>query len=113
MIYALCFATKFLAEDSKLKIGYARVSTNDQNLDNQISLLKENGCEEIFEEKISGAKKTRPELEKLLSQIRQDDTLVVCKLDRLARSTHHLLEIVETLREKKAAFYSLGEPYLI
>jgi DNA invertase Pin-like site-specific DNA recombinase len=89
MIYALCFATKLLAEDSKLKIGYARVSTNEQNLSNQISLLKENGCEDIFEEKISGAKKTRPELEKLLSQIRASDTLVVCKLDRLARSTHH------------------------
>lgn len=67
MIYALCFATKLLAEESKLKIGYARVSTNDRNLDSQISLLKENGCEEIFEEKISGAKKSRPELEKLLS----------------------------------------------
>lgn len=59
-----------------MKIGYARVSTNDQNLENQISLLKENGCEEIFEEKISGAKKSRPELEKLLSQIRKEDTLV-------------------------------------
>ncbi|MGB5634571.1 MAG: recombinase family protein [Waterburya sp.] len=76
-----------------------------------MSLLKETGCEEIFEEKISGAKKTRPELEKLLSQIRASDTLVVCKLDRLARSTHHLLEIVETLREKKATFCSLGEPW--
>ena len=94
-----------------MKIGYARVSTNDKNLENQIALLTEAGCEDIFEEKISGAKKTRPELEKLLNQIRQDDTLVVCKLDRLARSTHHLLEIVEILREKKAAFYSLGEPW--
>lgn len=67
-----------------MKIGYARVSTNDQNLDSQISLLIENGCEEIFEEKISGAKKTRPELEKLLSQMRASDTLVVCKLDGIS-----------------------------
>ena len=111
MIYALCFATKFRTKEGKLKIGYARVSTNDQNLENQIALLKKAGCEDIFEEKISGAKKSRPELEQLLSQIRKDDTLVVCKLDRLARSTHHLLEIVEILREKKAAFYSLGEPW--
>ena len=111
MIYALCFATKLAVEEEKVKIGYARVSTHDQSLDNQIALLSEAGCEEIFEEKISGAKKSRPELEKLLSQIRKNDTLVVCKLDRLARSTHHLLEIVETLREKKAAFYSLGEPW--
>ena len=111
MIYALYFATLFQAEERKLKIGYARVSTNDQNLENQIALLTEAGCEDIFEEKISGAKKSRPELENLLSRIREGDTLVVCKLDRLARSTHHLLEIVEILREKKAAFYSLGEPW--
>ena len=77
-----------------MKIGYARVSTTDQNLENQIKLLRDAGCEEIFEEKISGARKDRPELEKLLSHIRADDTLIVCKLDRLARSTHHLLDIV-------------------
>ena len=103
---------RFLAmKERKLKIGYARVSTNDQNLENQIALLKEAGCKDIFQEKISGAKKSRPELENLLSRIREGDTLVVCKLDRLARSTHHLLEIVETLREKKATFCSLGEPW--
>lgn len=111
MIYALCFATLFQSEEGKLKIGYARVSTNDQNLAHQIALLTEAGCEDILEEKISGAKKSRPELENLLSRIREGDTLVVCKLDRLARSTHHLLEIAEILREKKAAFYSLGEPW--
>lgn len=105
------FCHKIAAEEAKLKIGYARVSTNDQNLANQIALLTEAGCEDIFEEKISGAKKSRPELENLLSRIREGDTLVVCKLDRLARSTHHLLEIVVFLREKKAAFYSLGEPW--
>ena len=105
------FCHKIAAEEAKLKIGYARVSTNDQNLAHQIALLTEAGCEDIFEEKISGAKKSRPELENLLSRIREGDTLVVCKLDRLARSTHHLLEIVEILREKKAAFYSLGEPW--
>ena len=101
----------FSLSEAKLKIGYARVSTNDQNLENQNALLTEAGCKEIFEEKISGAKKSRPELEKLLDRIREDDTLVVCKLDRLARSTHHLLEIVEILREKKASFCSLGEPW--
>lgn len=94
-----------------MKLGYARVSTHDQNLETQIRLLKEAGCEAIFEEKISGARTDRPELEKLLSQIHRGDTLVVCKLDRLARSTHHLLEIVETLRGKKATFCSLGEPW--
>ena len=94
-----------------MKIGYARVSTTEQNLDNQIKLLKKAGCEDIFEEKISGARKHRPELKRLLDRVRKGDTLVVCKLDRLARSTHHLLEIVELLREKKASFYSMGEPW--
>ncbi len=94
-----------------MKIGYARVSTTEQNLDGQIRLLKEDGCETIFEEKISGARKDRPELEKLIAQLRPKDTVVVCKLDRLARSTKHLLDIVETLREKKSGFYSLGEPW--
>ena len=94
-----------------MKIGYARVSTTDQQLSNQKKLLLDAGCEDIFEEKISGARKDRPELEKLLRHIRKNDTLVVCKLDRLARSTHHLLEIVETLRQKGAFFCSLGEPW--
>lgn len=94
-----------------MKIGYARVSTSEQTLDAQLRQLKEAGCELIFEEKISGARRDRPELEKLLSQVRPDDTLVVYKLDRLARSTHHLLEIVETLQQKKGTFQSLGEPW--
>ena len=94
-----------------MNIGYARVSTTDQNLESQIAMLEEAGCEEIFEEKASGARKDRPELDRLLDKVRKGDTLVVCKLDRLARSTRHLLDIVETLREKKAAFRSLGEPW--
>lgn len=96
---------------NKMKIGYARVSTTEQNLDIQKQTLEDEGCELIFEEKISGARKNRPELDKLLSQLRSKDTVVVCKLDRLARSTKHLLEIVETLQEKKAGFYSIGEPW--
>lgn len=94
-----------------MKIGYARVSTSEQTLDVQLRQLKEAGCELIFEEKISGARRDRPELEKLLTHLRADDTLIVCKLDRLARSTHHLLEIVELLRQKQATFRSLGEPW--
>jgi len=94
-----------------MKIGYARVSTTDQYLDNQIQQLKVAGCEILFEEKVSGASKDRPELDKLFSQLRPDDTLVVCKLDRLAHSTKHLLDIVEFLQRKKATFCSLGEPW--
>lgn len=98
-------------QGKNMKIGYARVSTAEQNLDGQIRLLKEAGCETVFEEKVSGARRDRPELAKLIGQLRSKDTVVVCKLDRLARSTKHLLEIVETVQEKKSGFYSLGEPW--
>ena len=80
-----------------MKIGYARVSTTDQNLELQLAALKEAGCSRIFQEKISGAKRERPELQRLLDQLRPDDIVVVWKLDRLARSTHQLLELVESI----------------
>lgn len=94
-----------------MKIGYARVSTKDQELENQRARLEEAGCELFFEEKISGAAKKRPQLEKLLSQLRKDDVLVVTKLDRLARSTSELLRIAEVLNEKNAGLQSLDEPW--
>ena len=66
-----------------MKLGYARVSTEDQNLELQRPRLKAAGCEKLFEEKISGAKRLRPELERLLGEIRKGDVLVVTRLDRL------------------------------
>ena len=94
-----------------MKIGYARVSTTDQNLDLQLTALKEAGCSRIFQEKISGAKKDRPELHRLLDQLRAGDVVVVWKLDRLARSTNHLLELVEYIRMAEASFCSLSDPW--
>jgi DNA invertase Pin-like site-specific DNA recombinase len=94
-----------------MKIGYARVSTTDQNLDLQLTALKEAGCNRIFQEKISGAKKDCPELQRLLDQLRAGDVVVVWKLDRLARSTNHLLELVECIRVAEASFCSLSEPW--
>lgn len=94
-----------------MKVGYARVSTTDQNLDLQLTTLKEIGCGRIFQEKISGAKKDRPELRRLLDHLRPGDVVVVWKLDRLARSTHHLLELVECIRVAGASFCSLSEPW--
>ncbi len=94
-----------------MKIGYARVSTADQNLELQLTTLKEAGCSRIYQEKISGAKKDRPELERLLDQLRPNDVVVVWKLDRLARSTHHLLEFVERIRIADASFRSISEPW--
>ena len=94
-----------------MKIGYARVSTDDQNLDIQCRRLSVAGCEKMFEEKISGAARKRPALEKLLGHLRKDDVLVVVRLDRLARSTAELLRIAEQITEKQAGLQSLDEPW--
>lgn len=90
-------------------IGYARVSTVDQNLDLQRIALAEAGCEKIFIEQMSGAVADRPELMAALGFMRGGDTLVVWKLDRLARSVKQLIETVENLREHGIAFRSLTE----
>ena len=91
--------------------SYARVSTEDQNLEIQRGRLSEAGCEMMFEEKISGAARGRPELEKLMGHLRKDDVLVVARLDRLARSTIELLHIAERIKEKQAGLQSLDEPW--
>jgi DNA invertase Pin-like site-specific DNA recombinase len=92
-------------------IGYARVSTDDQDLALQRAALKGAGCRRIFEEKVSGATRDRPQLTRLLDHIREQDVLVVVRLDRLARSTRDLLEIAELLRSASAGLRSLGEPW--
>ena len=89
--------------------GYARVSTSDQNLDAQLDALKAAGAERIFQEKITGATRARAELDAMLLQTRQDDVVVVIKLDRLARSLSHLIEIVTALKDRGVGFRSLGE----
>src|SRR6516162_8880383 len=94
-----------------MKIGYARVSTQDQNLDLQLRALQKAGCRKIFQEKVSGATRARPELQRLLEHLREGDVIVVWKLDRLARSTKHLLETMEAIREGGARFQSLSEPW--
>ena len=90
-------------------IGYARVSTIDQSLNLQLDALKEFGCEEIFQEKLSGAKDDRPELLQAIKMSRAGDKFVVYKLDRLARSTKRLIEIAELLREKGVEFVSIQD----
>ena len=82
------------------KIGYARVSTKEQSLDSQIDVLKENGCERIYSEKVSGRKYNRTELDKCLDYIREGDTLVITKLDRLGRTTKQLIELSQHLEDK-------------
>ena len=89
-------------------IGYARVSTVDQNLDSQLEQLKVAGCERIYQEKASGAKVDRPELAAMMNYCREGDTVVVSKLDRVARSTAHLLTIVDTFEKCGVAFKVLN-----
>ena len=91
-----------------MRIGYARVSTTAQNLDMQIEALNNAGCEKIYTEKESGVKE-RPVLKELLSFIRQGDTLVVYKLDRLGRSVRELLAMVDDLREKGISLIALQD----
>jgi DNA invertase Pin-like site-specific DNA recombinase len=90
-------------------IGYARVSTEDQQLDAQTSALEDAGAGRIYGEKISGTKKIRPELTRMIDQLRTGDVVVVTKYDRLSRSLQDLLTIVEAIRAKGAGFRSLAE----
>ena len=94
-----------------MKLGYARVSTTDQDLAIQRIRLQEAGCEKLFEEKTSGARKKWLVLERLLSELRADDVVGVTRLDRLARSTSELLHIAETIEEKNAGLQSIAEPW--
>lgn len=93
-----------------MKIGYARVSTRDQNADLQLDALKKAGCERIYQDVASGAKSARPELDKLLANVRAGDTLVFWKLDRLGRSLKHLVNLVGELSERGVYLQSLNDP---
>ena len=90
-------------------LGYARVSTKDQNLDGQRDALTAAGAERIFADTITGTARTRPELDRLLLALRSGDVVVVTKYDRLARSLKDLLEIVDQIQAQGAGFRSLGE----
>jgi DNA invertase Pin-like site-specific DNA recombinase len=90
-------------------IGYARVSTNDQETATQVAALKAARCERIYREKASGGRWDRPELHRVLDQLRKGDVLVVWKLDRLSRSLRDVVTIMERLAEAKAGFRSLTE----
>jgi DNA invertase Pin-like site-specific DNA recombinase len=92
-------------------IGYARVSTNGQDLTLQEEQLKAAGCTRIYAEKKSGAKSDRPKLKRLLNEVDQGDVVIVTRLDRLARSTLDLLHIVDTLTKAGAQFRSLADAW--
>ena len=92
-----------------MRFGYARVSTKEQNLDRQVAPLEAAGVDKIFSDKISGAKESRPELDKLLATLREGDTVIVCSYDRLARSSKQLFDLAERFEAAGVALVSLKE----
>jgi DNA invertase Pin-like site-specific DNA recombinase len=90
--------------------GYARVSTQDQNLSGQLATLKAAGANPIFREKVSGVRADRPQLAKLMASLQTGDSVMVTKLDRLGRSTRELLDLIECIGKAGATFRSLGDP---
>ncbi len=93
---------------SSMLFGYARVSTQDQNLDLQLDDLTKAGCQRVFQEKVSSAK-TRPQLQKMLDILREGDTVIVWKLDRLGRSLKELFTLVDDFQRKGIGFRSLND----
>jgi DNA invertase Pin-like site-specific DNA recombinase len=90
-------------------VGYARVSTTDQNLDLQLDALKQAGCERVFSDRASGARADRSGLAQALSHLRPRDRLVVWKLDRLGRTVRQLVSFVEDLKAREIDFHSLTD----
>jgi DNA invertase Pin-like site-specific DNA recombinase len=90
-------------------LGYARISTDDQKLDAQLDVLNGAGAGRIFADRISGSKRQRPELDRMLEQLREGDVVMVTKYDRLARSLRDLLDIVQAIQGRGAGFRSLAE----
>ena len=93
-----------------MMIGYARVSTDGQDLSAQLAALKKAGATTIFREKISGVRADRPQLARLMASLRTKDVVLVTKLDRLGRSTRELLDLIHRIDQAGAAFRSLGDP---
>jgi len=92
-----------------MKIGYARVSTDEQSDNAQIDALKIIGCEKVYREIYSGRSKSRPELERMFDALREGDVVVVQRLDRLGRSLKDLIELLDNFKSKKVQFISLSE----
>ncbi|QKZ12503.1 recombinase family protein [Spirosoma sp. KUDC1026] len=92
-----------------MKVGYARVSTIDQNLDLQLQALQHEGCVQVFQEKVSSGIKDRPELQRILEILRPGDEVVVWKLDRLGRDLAHLVELVNLFSDKHISFTSIND----
>lgn len=91
-------------------VGYARVSTSEQNISNQVEILKENGCEKVFTDIASGVREDRMGLNDMLSYLRKGDIIIVYKTDRIFRSLKNMIDLIETFNEKGILFKSITEP---
>jgi DNA invertase Pin-like site-specific DNA recombinase len=91
-------------------LGYARVSTQDQDLTAQLEALRKAGAKTVYREKVSGARADRPQLAKLMASLKKGDVVLVTKLDRLGRSTRELLQLIHHIDQTGASFKSLGDP---
>lgn|SRR5574343_582474 len=94
-----------------MKIGYARVSTDDQNLDIQLDLLKKENCELIYSEKKTGKNNDREEFHAMFKNVREDDVIIVYRMDRIVRSIKGMVELMDILEKKKCAIKSITEPF--
>jgi len=108
-MYIICFHKNDWSKIKHMLIGYARISTVDQNLDMQKDALTKAGCEKIFTDVMSGSKDKRPGLESALNSLSTGDTLVVWKLDRLGRSVQQLIKCVQDLENKGITFLSIRD----
>ena len=95
-----------------MKLGCARCSALDQNLDWQIDALTKEGCDRIFQENFTGTRKDRPELLRMMDMLREGDTVIICELTRLSRSVKDLFDLVEQVEKAGANIKSLKEPWL-
>ena len=93
-----------------MKIGYARVSTSDQNIQSQVSLLEQAGCEKIYTDFASGVREDRPGLLQMLETLRKGDTVLIYKTDRIFRSLRNMVNLIEKFNELGVSFKSLSEP---
>jgi DNA invertase Pin-like site-specific DNA recombinase len=108
----LLFTTYVQKGTTKMIVGYARVSTDGQTLDAQQAALKAAGCERTFAEKVSGAKTDRRQLQRAIASLGPGDLLLVTRLDRLARSTRDLLNVLDDVAKRGAGFKSLADPMI-
>lgn len=104
--------TKEVIQHKGYVFGYARVSTDEQELHRQVDALSKEGYDRLFTEKVTGAKRDRPELNRLLDTLREGDTVLILEISRLSRSTKDLLELVSIIKEKGAALKSINDTWL-